>query len=270
MASEVFGVGRADASSSGVSWSAVLGGAFVMAAVSLLLLALGAGFELSTIALWSGVGPLAARIGTIALIWIIVTQVIASSFGGYLTGRLRSRWHAIHNDEVHFRDTANGLVAWAVAVVVSAAFLGTAASVMAGRAATERGGVSAEQGNTVVANAYFVDRLFRSERPSSEADGAARAEASRIIAHDLRNNEAASADEAYLSQMVAAKTGLSAADASKRVSDVMADARQSAEELRRTSARILMWSFFALIIGAFCASFAATIGGRQRDHVQVI
>ena len=74
----------------------------------------------------------------------------------------------------------------------------------------------------------------------------------------------------YLSQLVATRTGLTSADAEKRVSDVFTSAQQAAETARKTVAHSLLWAFLALLIGAFCASLGATIGGRQRDHVVVV
>src|SRR5205085_8439040 len=139
---------------------AVIGGAFVAAAVWLIMLALGAGFELSAISPWSNAGISATTVGTVAIIWLIVTQIVASSLGGYLAGRLRTRWEAIHNDEVHFRDTANGLLAWAVSVVVAGAFLGAAASVMVGSAAAGREAHAGEPGEAPLGVAYYADRLF--------------------------------------------------------------------------------------------------------------
>lgn len=238
-----------------------------MAAVSLIMIALGAGFELSAISPWSNAGISATTVGTVALIWLIVTHGVASTLGGYLTGRLRTRWQAIHNDEVHFRDTANGLLAWAVSVVIAGAFLGAAASVMAGGAAAQRETRVAGQSEAPAGVAYYADRLFPGDHP---ADAAVHAEAERLITHSLRQNEASSSDEAYLAELVAAKAGLSPAEARKRVSDTMAEARQAADNLRKATARLLLWTFLALLIGAFCASYAATIGGRQRDHVQAL
>jgi hypothetical protein len=115
--------------------------------------------------------------------------------------------------------------------------------------------------------AYYADRLFPGDRP---ADPSTHAEAGRLIAHSLRQNEASSFDEALLTQLVAGKTGLNPADAGKRVSDTLTEARQTAENLRKATARLLLWTCLALLIGAFCASYAATIGGRQRDQVQII
>jgi hypothetical protein len=263
-----------DVHSSGVSWGAVIGGAFVAAALSLILLALGAGFGLSAVSPWSNVGASAATVGAMAIVWLILTEAIASSMGGYLAGRLRTKWHAIHNDEVHFRDTANGFLVWAVAVVITVAFLGAAAASMAGVAASSDASVRADGapvGSGVDGNAYFIDRLFRSDRTaSSDNDLFAREEAARIFAHSLMGNEAAAADTTYLAQLIAANTGLSASDAQRRVSETITEARQTADDARKATAHLLLWIFLALLIGAFCASYAATIGGRQRDHVKLV
>jgi len=54
------------------------------------------------------------------------------------------------------------------------------------------------------------------------------------------------------------------------VSDVFAGAQQAADTARKAIARALLWISLALLMGAFCASLAATIGGRQRDHVVLV
>src|ERR1022692_106344 len=154
-----------EAHSSGVSWGAVIGGSFVTAAFSLILLALGAGFGLSAVSPWSNVGAPASTVGTAAIIWLIVIEIVASALGGYLTGRLRTKWALIHTDEVYFRDTANGFLAWAVALVISVTLLASAAASMVGRVAQL--GLAAESpsasNNTMNTNAYFVDTLFRAD-----------------------------------------------------------------------------------------------------------
>ncbi len=250
-----------DEHSSGVSWSAVIGGAFVAAAISLIMLALGAGFGLSAISPWSNVGASAAAVGGAAILWLIVTQAVASSLGGYLTGRLRTRWVAVHTDEVYFRDTANGFLAWAVGLVMTVTFLVSAATTMVG---------AHEEKTSVDPSAYFVDRLFRSDPASAQpVDPSVQAEASRIFTNALRKKDA-SADEDYLAKLVAAKTGLTPTDAQKRVSETLTDARQNENAARQTASHVLLWIFLALLIGAFSASFSATIGGRQRDHVKAI
>jgi hypothetical protein len=256
--------------SSGVSWGAVLGGAVTTASSSLILLALGAGFGLSVVSPWTGVGASASTVGSLAIGWLIFVEVIASALGGYLTGRLRTKWAVIHSDEVYFRDTANGFLAWAVALVVSASLLASAAVSMVGR--VEQASTKAETtGSAVVTmtpNAYFVDTLFRSDRTAS-ADPSIRTEAERILVNTLRRDQMPAADLAYLTGLVAGRTGLSQGEAEKRVSDVVASAREAEDSARRATAHVLLWLFLALLTGAFSASYAATIGGRQRDHVKL-
>ena len=266
-----------EAYSSGVSWAAVTAGAFVSAALSLILLALGAGLGLSSVSPWSNVAASASSISTAAIVWLIVMQIISSSMGGYLAGRLRTKWASIHTDEVYFRDTAHGFLAWAVALVVMAAFLTSAATYMVGAAAASAAGgtgtatgVQAD-GRELDSNGYFVDTLFRSDSAKADSNGASvRGEVGRILAQSLRGGSVPAADKRYVAQLVATRTELSQTDAEKRVSDVFAAAQQAADTARKMIAHALLWVFLALLTGAFFASFAATIGGRQRDHVVMV
>ena len=262
-----------EAYTSGVSWPAVIGGAFVAAALSLILLALGTGLGLSSVSPWSNVGASASTIGWAAIGWLILIQIIASAMGGYLAGRLRTKWANTHTDEVYFRDTAHGFLVWAVGLVITVYFLTSAATAMVGGAATAGGAAmateAASQGDS---NGYFVDSLFRSNGTLTAAgnDASRHAEAARIFANGLRQQALSTSDKTYLGQLVAARTGLSQPEADKRVSDVMNDAKQAADSTRKAASHSLLWIFLALLIGAFCASYAATIGGSQRDHVKVI
>jgi len=281
-----------EAYSSGVSWPAVIGGAFVTAAFSLILLSLGTGLGLASVSPWANTGASASTIGAAAIVWLIMMQLVASALGGYLAGRLRTKWASIHTDEVFFRDTAHGFLSWAVAVVMTAGFLASAAASMAGgalqagaAAATVAGSVAVVNGaagqandRTFDPNGYFVDMFFRTDRPTADGtEASVRAETGRIIVNALRQDDVPVADKAYLVHVVSARTGLSPADADKRVSDVIAQARnvalqarQAADTARKAAAHLSLWIFIALLIGAFCASFAATIGGRQRDHVVMV
>jgi len=105
------------------------------------------------------------------------------------------------------------------------------------------------------------------------ADGATRMEVGRILANGLMQDQFPAADRSYLVQVVASRTGMSAAEADRRVSAVLANAQQAkvkalekADEARKAAAHLAFWTFFALLAGAFTASYAATIGGRQRDE----
>jgi len=259
-----------DSHSSGVSWGAVIGGAVVAAAVYLILLALGAGLGLSAISPWTNVGISAAAAGRAAILWMIFIEIVSSAIGGYMTGRLRTRWVQVHTDEVYFRDTANGFIAWSLALVISVASFATAATWMAGNAAEgQRAQTSIAETAAGNPNAYFVDRLLRSER-GAEANAPVRAEAELIFARAMSTNEISPADQNYLAQVISTQTGITQADAEKRINDVLTDARQAEDTARKATARFLLWFFLALLVGAFSASYAATLGGRLRDHVKAV
>jgi hypothetical protein len=265
--------GSNEANSSGVSWSAVLAGAFVTAALSLILLALGTGLGFASVSVWSGVGASASTIGTAAILWFVLIQIMSSSMGGYLAGRLRTKWTGIHTDEVYFRDTAHGFLAWSVALVVTAAFLASAATSLVGSAPDKGSAVAAPQNQVGEAdpNAYFIDSLFRTDGSKPEAENASvTREAATIFATSLKQGDLSATDKTYLDQLVMSRTGVSQGDADKRVSDAFLSAKSSAEAARKAVAHTLLWTFIALLIGAFCASFAGTIGGRQRDHVVLV
>jgi hypothetical protein len=143
---------------------------------------------------------------------------------------------------------------------------------MVGHAQPSTGGATSTQADQSVLdpNAYFVDMLLRSNQPNPDRnDASVRAEITRILDRSLQQGDASATDQNYLAQLVAARTGLTRPEAEKRVSDVLTQARQAADSTRKAVAHSLYWTFLALLIGAFCASYAATIGGRQRDHVMV-
>jgi hypothetical protein len=265
-----------DSNSSGVSWGAVIAGAFVAAALSLALLALGTGVGLSAASPWANAGASSRAIGWTAIIWMVVMQFIASSLGGYLAGRLRTKWVNVHTHEVYFRDTAHGFLVWAVGLVLTAAFLTSAAASMIGGAARSSGTTaelsgSAQSGTGMSLNGYFVDSFLRTSSPSSAPiNNSVRGEIGFILLHSLREGSMSSSDKSYLSQIVAAQTGLSPHEAEDRVNGVYAQAQQAADTARKALAHSMYWTFLALLVGAFCASFAATIGGKQRDHVVVV
>jgi hypothetical protein len=258
--------------SSAVSWAAIIAGAFVASALSLSLLALGTGVGLSSISPWATSGVSATAVGRGAILWLIVIQIIASAIGGYVAGRLRTKWVDVHTDEVYFRDTAHGFLVWAVGLVLSAAFLASAAtSIVRGPGAVEGVNSAAPAGQAINPSEYYVDTLLRSSTPSTDAgDASVRSEVAIILANALRQGQMPDADQAYLSNLVATKTGMSPADAQQRVSATFKQALQAADTARKAVAHSLYWLFLALLIGAFCASFAATIGGRQRDHMRAV
>lgn len=280
---------RNEGTTSAVAWPAIIGGAFAAAAVTLILLALGSGFGLASVSPWPGSGASLTTFSIAVGIWLIVTQWIASGFGGYVTGRLRTKWVGLHTHEVFFRDTANGFITWAVATVVGAAFLaaatssavsGTARAVTSATAGAvagaAQGAASSAGGSAADPTAYFVDSLFRTDHPPANAagsDGEVRAESTRILLNGIRNGELPKGDKAYLAQIVAARTGMSQADAEKRVDDVLGQEyaaarklRQAADQTREAGLYLSIFTGLSLLIGAFIACAAAALGGSHRDQ----
>ena len=242
-----------------ISWGAIFAGAASAAALSLILLILGVGLGLSSVSPWAQAGVSAATIGISSILWITFTQLAASAIGGYLAGRLRQRWPGIHTDEVYFRDTAHGFLAWSIATLATAALLGgaigsvvsggaKAGSAVAGSAvstaavataASAAGAGGAMASNNDAGWSYAVDSLFRRELSAAPAQGtaiaapaapiaassdvpsgASTAEVGRIFANGLRSGEALPAQDAkYVGQVVAQHTGITQQDAEKRVTE---------------------------------------------------
>ena len=257
---------KVEAFGSGVSWAAVAAGAFAAAALSLILLALGAGAGLSSLSPWSNLGVSPAAVGVGALLYFCIIEIVSSSVGGYLAGRLRTKWVNIHNDEVYFRDTAHGFLTWSVALVMTAAFLTAAAAGMVGQEPASTNAVRTESA-ALDANRYFIDSMFRSGRGTNEEDAALRTEAGVILAHALRQRQLSNDDKNYLADLVVRRTGLNHSEAEQRVSGIFERDQQAADQARKAVAHSLYWLFVALLLGAFSASFAATMGGRRRDHM---
>ena len=216
-------------------------------------------------------------------IGLIVVQWLSSGLGGFVTGRLRTKWVGVHTHEVFFRDTAHGLLTWALATIVGAVLLASAASSVIGggtrAAATVAGG--AAQGATGLASAaassisgYDVDTLFRSDKPDPGANPQqAAAQASRILANGLSSGDMPAADKAYLAQLVSSRTGLTQADAQKRVDDAIErtkaaamKVKQAADAARKAAAQLSIFTALSMLVGAFIACVAAAFGGSYRDE----
>jgi hypothetical protein len=282
-------VAPARTAESAASWSAIVAGAVAAAALSLILLSLGTGLGLSSVSPW-GNGASAAAIGYATAAWLLVTAAVASGLGGYLSGRLRTKWTEVDADEAHFRDTAHGFLAWAAATVVTAAVLTSAATSLAGVAASATGTLAATGVGAAAATApgadgrdadrgrYFVDLMLRG---TGSEDGAAsiadtRREVAGVMTRAMDAGEMSQGDRTYLAQLVASRSGLSSAEADQRVTQVTEAARlaadaartkalAAADAARSASAKTALWIFAAFLLGAFSAALAATWGGRRRD-----
>ncbi len=286
---------------SGVSWSAILAGSAAIASLSLILLMLGTGLGLSSVSPWAYAGVSATTFGVSSILWLAFTQLTACGLGGYLAGRLRTKWIAVQTDEVYFRDTAHGFLAWAIASLATAALLTSVigsivgAGIQAGSVAMNAATGESQAAKSITSpEGYFVDLLFRKDSHATADTQAAvsngalagviqesthtafTSEATHIFNHTLPEAALAAEDIRYVGLLVSEHTGLAQPAAQKRVSDVYARllatyknaesaAKEAADQGRKATAYAALWLFISLLIGAFVASFAATIGGRQRD-----
>lgn len=260
---------------SAVSWGAIMAGAAAAASLSLILLILGVGLGLSSVSPWAHEGVSAESFGVTTIVWLTLTQLLSAAMGGYLAGRLRTKWTDTHTDEVYFRDTAHGFLSWAVASLATAVLLtSTIGGVLSGgvqAGASVVGGVantaSAVTGSFAASGtsaseeagpmAYFVDSLFRrdgggpdtrsigpdmpgtrSER-SMSAEAAEAAEVARIFRNFSRSEPLPAEDLRYVGQLVSQRTGVSQQEAERRVTEVYERAQVSlneAEEAAREAA----------------------------------
>jgi hypothetical protein len=249
-----------------VSWGAIVAGGVAAAALTLVLLSLGAGVGFSSVSPWSARMASATTFHVATGLYLIVTAMVASSVGGYLAGRLRSRWVGAHTREVFFRDTAHGFLAWALATLLGAGLLGSVAGALAGGAAS---GVTHVDGQSAGLLDGYVDSLVRGDPASgnSNADmSAARAETGRIFATAFQNGgDFEGLDRAYLAQLVSDRAGISPAQAEERVSATIERAKVAVDKARKAAAQLSLWLCASLLVGAFAASLAAIEGGGLRD-----
>jgi hypothetical protein len=290
MANAVSGVGIVvpdvvpeESSKSATSWGAVVAGGVAAAAATVVLMLVGVGLGLTMVSPFSNesISLEAATVST--AIWLIVVQWLSALLGGYIAGRLRTKWVNLHTDEVFFRDTAHGFLAWALATLLVAGLLGSTISAMVGtgvQAASNVAGGAVMGGAAAAASAdgnttgYFVDTLLRPADPAQPVEGGdqASAEVLRILLAAAASGRMEADDRAYLEKLVVARTGLTPADAKARVDAVLrrADeaahqATQAAEAARKAGATFALVGALSLFIGAFIASAAAAFGGRLRD-----
>lgn len=253
-------------SASAVSWGAIFAGAAAAASLALMLLMLGAGLGLTSISPWENQGFAAGTVGIAAIAWLTFTQIVASGMGGYLAGRLRTKWVDTHTNEIYFRDTAHGFLTWAVALLVSAVLLTTTISSLIGGSAKVIGSVAGGATATAVNNAgegssmlskssmeYFTRSLFRASGSTpagnSNAPGndgmamnqpvppkaetpAQLAEVTGIFANSIYSGALPKDDLTYVAQLVSQNTGISQQEAEQRVQAVYNKAQANLKEAK--------------------------------------
>jgi hypothetical protein len=281
-----------ESSRSGVSWGAAFAGGVTAVGLTAILLLLGAGLGLTSVSPFAGASVTATGLAVGAAIWLVVTQWLSSAVGGYMAGRLRTKWADHYTDEVFFRDTAHGLLAWCIGTIFMIALLASGGGA-AFTGAVQGTGLAAGAVSAESTDSYFVDQLFRgttasaaagsepaaatmqqpttavgtSDTAASQSDDA-RSEATPIFERSV-SGTAADADRTYLVELVSARTGLAPAEAEQRVDQVVAAAKQAADEARKTAALAAIMTALSLLVGAFIAAVAGGLGGSYRDELSV-
>lgn len=272
---------------SATAWGAIIAGAVAATALVIVLLTVGAGLGLSAVSPWHNDGASAATLALSTVIGLIIVQWLSAGFGGYIAGRLRTKWEGIHGDEVYFRDSAHGLLSWALGAVLGAILLTSAATSVVGgvgKAATEITAASAAAGTAAgVAqqdslqgwlnqNGYSMDRLLRSNKNAASTDAELRSETARILSKAVTDENVTQDDREYLAARIAQHSNLTVAEAQARVDTTIAElkaaevkARELADQARKSAARLAMYTALSMLIGAFIAMTAAILGGRHRD-----
>lgn len=273
---------------SAISWGPIIAGAVAALGITIVLLTLGSGVGLTMVSPWSGQSASAVTVGYTAAIWFVVVQWLSFALGGYLTGRLRTKWTAVHTHEVYFRDTAHGFVMWALATVISVGFLASSLASLAGAGASAIGtavqsaGVAgaavaskADTSGPDLSTSYFTDALLRPDAAKGQpaSDSAATGEVSRILLNAAAQGQMSGDDKNYLTAAVASKAGIPQDQAKarvdavvKQIDDAKTAAKVAADKARKTAATTALLGSIALLIGAFIASAAAAFGGSQRDE----
>ena len=273
-----------------IDWPAVIGGIVLASAISLLLLTFGSagGLSFTNFHSFTGVSPI--WVGIAAASWLLWVQISSFMAGGYLTGRMRRRFHDATEHESDVRDGAHGLLVWAGALVVGAiiAVGGVGAAVTAignavGTATTAASNVAQgaaanpNAANALDPNAYFTDQLFRlpagATPPQGDTVANARGEAGRILAASAVSGSVSDDDKAYLGQLVSQSTGLPDDQAKARVDQVLkavddakAKAADAAEAARKTAVLAAFLTAASSLLSAVGAYWAAMKGGRHRDE----
>jgi len=255
-----------------VDWPAIIAGAFLATALSLVLITFGSAIGLSMSSPLEGEGASRRWVTIAAGIWILWTAVSSFAAGGYLSGRMRRRADDASEDEVEARDGAHGVVMWAVGAVLGSLLAVSGISGLAGSAAS--GAAAALEAADVQVTTdvgYVGSTLLRSENAIAGVE--ARTEVSTVRGRGILDGEFSESERTYLAGLVTSETGLSADAARNRVDTTIDEslaarqaALEAADQLRIAG---LIGAFVlaaSLMVSAAAAYFAATIGGNHRDR----
>jgi hypothetical protein len=265
-----------------VEWGAVFAGAVLAAALSFVLLTFGTAIGLSAISPWPNSGLSVKVIGSLAVYWAMAQQIGSVMAGGYVAGRMRSRWHE-GGHEAEFRDGLHGALVWAVGVLISAILVFATAGAVARTGAEVASKAASTLTSSPNAMDTVLDTMLRPASatanapggPSASPQGApghaqsaeeTRAEMSRILASSVQSGSISSENRTQLAQLVSQRTGLSQQDAQHRVDDAVNAARAAADKARHAAILTGFVTAAALILSLGAGWWAAMRGGQHRDN----
>jgi hypothetical protein len=249
-----------------LEWTPCWAGGLAAAALSFVLLAFGFALGLGVASPSSSWRDTSAILSLVSGLWLLLTALASFGLGGYLAGRLRIPLLPRTRDEVEFRDGVHGLLVWAIAVLIGAVITAIVA-LAATRTISPVNVADAKSSTTEPLFALELDQLFRSDRrPADAGDPELRAQAARIISSGLGHRTMAPEDRAYLVRLVEVRTGLPAAEAESRVTQVVAKSRDAVGKARRSAVILAFMIGASLMVGAAVAWLAAAAGGQHRDN----
>ena len=268
-----------------IEWAPIIAGSIAASAISFLLLTFGGAVGLSLTSPWPNTG---ARLWVVAfaiLWWMVAVQIGSFAAGGYLAGRMRSRWGTTTTPESQFRDSLHGFMVWAVGVLIGAVVLGlvgTGAAKTGAQSASIVAGGAATSASKAGPADYAVDLLLRPAPTATESkapagnDEVVRGEANRIFTSAIANSALSQRDYDYLTQVVVARTGVTQNEAQQRVQAATTEAknleikaREQADKARKSAIITGFMAATSLLISMLAAIAAAAAGGRHRDDNQI-
>jgi hypothetical protein len=271
-----------------VEWGAVFAGAVLAAALSFVLLTFGAAIGLSATSPWPNSGLSAKVVASIAVFWALAQQIGSIMVGGYVAGRMRSRWHE-PGHEAEFRDGLHGALVWAVGVLISAMLVFATAGAVTSAGADLAGKAAGSVAGNSDAMDTVIDTLLRPTSTAQAAPPAAgppaagsaatttarpraapsgdesRTEISRILTSSVTSGSITPENRTQLAQVVAQRAGIPQAEAERRVDQAINDARAAADKARRAAILTGFVTAAGLILSLAVGWWAAMRGGHHRD-----
>lgn len=270
-------------------WPAILAGAAITSAISVVLSAFGSAIGLSLASPYDGASPATHYVAL--TLWVLWVTILSFAAGGYVCGRLRHRSGDVTKEEVDMRDGAHGLVLWAISTLLFIAVVGTSLYQVARTGAQTGAALVAQnalqqnrtggQDSSSLLGAPIdrrVDELLRGDvaaglAPMNSMEDGSRQIVSRILARGLVSGEVSNEDRAYLAQVVQSRSALTGVEAQRRVDTVVENVRQdherakaAVEQARKLGVMLSFIAAAAMLIGASSAWGGAVYGGNHRDE----